>query len=236
MLTAVQLGLGSNPGKGMDDCKCIVPSRHEGTLNSRRAASPLMRLVEGEERWRPRVSSLKIGIPSSPPLCWTHHPHYHPPPAMPDVPLIHRALVAAREGDLQGLQLLRKKQELLQGLHDDFGATCVHYAARGGHVKVLEFLMNKCSMRANVRSFVGATPAHDAAAMGKLPALVWLLRNTDCTLWDRDKDGATVLHIAASILAVSEGISRAKRRILCSALLQRRHCEIRRMENSLCQK
>ncbi|XP_042905557.1 espin isoform X3 [Parasteatoda tepidariorum] len=116
---------------------------------------------------------------------------------MPEVPLIHRALVAAREGDLQGLQLLKKKQELLQGLHDDFGATCVHYAARGGHVKVLEFLINKCSMRANVRSFVGATPAHDAAAMGKLPAMVWLLRNTDCTLWDRDKDGATVLHIAA---------------------------------------
>lgn len=85
----------------------------------------------------------------------------------------------------------------LQGLHDDFGATCVHYAARGGHVKVLDFLVNKCTMRANVRSFVGATPAHDAAAMGKLPALVWLLRNTDCTLWDRDKDGATVLHIAA---------------------------------------
>ncbi|XP_054719548.1 uncharacterized protein LOC129229296 [Uloborus diversus] len=116
---------------------------------------------------------------------------------MPEVPLIHRALVAAREGDLQGLQLLRKKQELLQGLHDDFGASCVHYAARGGHVKVLEFLVTKCGMRANCRSFVGATPAHDAAAMGKLPALVWLLRNTDCTLWDRDKDGATVLHIAA---------------------------------------
>ncbi|GFY11894.1 uncharacterized protein TNCV_4973941 [Trichonephila clavipes] len=35
----------------MDVCKCIVPSRHGGTLNSRRAASPLVRLVEGEERW-----------------------------------------------------------------------------------------------------------------------------------------------------------------------------------------
>ncbi|GFX28570.1 uncharacterized protein TNCV_1153781 [Trichonephila clavipes] len=34
----------------MDICKCIVPSRHGGTLNSRRAASPLERLVEGEER------------------------------------------------------------------------------------------------------------------------------------------------------------------------------------------
>ncbi|GFV65416.1 uncharacterized protein TNCV_2638461 [Trichonephila clavipes] len=35
----------------MDVCKCIVPSRHGGTLNSRRAASPLVRLVDGEERW-----------------------------------------------------------------------------------------------------------------------------------------------------------------------------------------
>ncbi|GFV13466.1 uncharacterized protein TNCV_129641 [Trichonephila clavipes] len=35
----------------MDACKCIVPSRHGGTLNSRRAASPFERLVEGEERW-----------------------------------------------------------------------------------------------------------------------------------------------------------------------------------------
>ncbi|GFW97097.1 adipocyte plasma membrane-associated protein [Trichonephila clavipes] len=33
----------------MDVCKCIVPSRHGGTLNSCRATSPLVRLVEGEE-------------------------------------------------------------------------------------------------------------------------------------------------------------------------------------------
>ncbi|GFS98594.1 uncharacterized protein TNCV_2987261 [Trichonephila clavipes] len=35
----------------MDVCKCIVPLRHGGTLNSRQATSPLVRLVEGEERW-----------------------------------------------------------------------------------------------------------------------------------------------------------------------------------------
>ncbi|GFW46932.1 hypothetical protein TNCV_2982881 [Trichonephila clavipes] len=29
----------------MDVCKCIVPSRHGDTLNSRRAASPLVRLI-----------------------------------------------------------------------------------------------------------------------------------------------------------------------------------------------
>ncbi|GFU27152.1 uncharacterized protein TNCV_775711 [Trichonephila clavipes] len=34
----------------MDVCKCIVPLRHGGTLNSRRAANPLVWLVEGEER------------------------------------------------------------------------------------------------------------------------------------------------------------------------------------------
>ncbi|GFW10624.1 uncharacterized protein TNCV_4917431 [Trichonephila clavipes] len=35
----------------MDVCKCIVPSQHGGTLNSRRVASPLVRLVEREDRW-----------------------------------------------------------------------------------------------------------------------------------------------------------------------------------------
>ncbi|GFV01811.1 cullin-4A [Trichonephila clavipes] len=42
-------GLGSNPGEDMDVCKCTVPLRHGGTLNRRRAASPLVWL--GEERW-----------------------------------------------------------------------------------------------------------------------------------------------------------------------------------------
>ncbi|GFX03119.1 uncharacterized protein TNCV_4289021 [Trichonephila clavipes] len=35
----------------MDACKCKVPSRDGGTLNSLRATSSLVRLVEGEERW-----------------------------------------------------------------------------------------------------------------------------------------------------------------------------------------
>ncbi|GFV42677.1 hypothetical protein TNCV_840321 [Trichonephila clavipes] len=42
--------LDSNPGEDMDVCKCIVPLRHGGTRKSRRAANPLVRLVEGEER------------------------------------------------------------------------------------------------------------------------------------------------------------------------------------------
>ncbi|GFW19897.1 hypothetical protein TNCV_3562001 [Trichonephila clavipes] len=54
------VGLGSNPGEDMDVCKCIVPLRHGGTLNSRRAASPLVWLVEGSMpklgRWRWVVS------------------------------------------------------------------------------------------------------------------------------------------------------------------------------------
>ncbi|GFU47798.1 uncharacterized protein TNCV_4465421 [Trichonephila clavipes] len=34
----------------MDVCKCIVPLRHGGTLNSRRVASAHVRLVKGEEK------------------------------------------------------------------------------------------------------------------------------------------------------------------------------------------
>ncbi|GFW74463.1 hypothetical protein TNCV_2413621 [Trichonephila clavipes] len=43
--------MGSSPREGINVCRCIVPSWHRGTLNSRRAASPLATLVEGEERW-----------------------------------------------------------------------------------------------------------------------------------------------------------------------------------------
>ncbi|GFT06100.1 hypothetical protein TNCV_1595211 [Trichonephila clavipes] len=45
----VPKGLGSNHGGGMDDRKCTVPSRHGNTLNSRRATSRLVRLVDVEE-------------------------------------------------------------------------------------------------------------------------------------------------------------------------------------------
>ncbi|GFX54256.1 uncharacterized protein TNCV_3823551 [Trichonephila clavipes] len=45
-LTAVPLGLSLNPGENMDICKCIVPSQHGCTLNSRRVTSSLVRFGE----------------------------------------------------------------------------------------------------------------------------------------------------------------------------------------------
>ncbi|GFY03370.1 hypothetical protein TNCV_1173281 [Trichonephila clavipes] len=58
--------LESNTGDVKDVCKCIVPLRHGGTLNSSRATSPFVRLVEGEEKWEalltdPRVFLSKLG-------------------------------------------------------------------------------------------------------------------------------------------------------------------------------
>ncbi|PRD38890.1 UNVERIFIED_CONTAM: hypothetical protein NCL1_02688 [Trichonephila clavipes] len=44
-----------NPGEDMDVYKCIVPSRHGRSLNSRQAAIPLVSLVEGEERLRTEI-------------------------------------------------------------------------------------------------------------------------------------------------------------------------------------
>ncbi|GFS77388.1 uncharacterized protein TNCV_4566211 [Trichonephila clavipes] len=49
-LIAVPLGLSSNPEGSIDVFKCIVSLRHGNTLNFRRAASPLVRLLEEEER------------------------------------------------------------------------------------------------------------------------------------------------------------------------------------------
>ncbi|GFW52433.1 hypothetical protein TNCV_403611 [Trichonephila clavipes] len=53
----------------MDACKYVVPLWHRVTLNSRQAASRLVRLVEGEERrWAlttSRVFFLKIEVEPS---------------------------------------------------------------------------------------------------------------------------------------------------------------------------
>ncbi|GFX50496.1 HTH_Tnp_Tc3_2 domain-containing protein [Trichonephila clavipes] len=54
--------MGSNSGESMDVCKCIVPSRHWGTLNSHRAASPLVRLVEGEESQRIQAAQITTQV------------------------------------------------------------------------------------------------------------------------------------------------------------------------------
>ncbi|GFW83334.1 hypothetical protein TNCV_2544321 [Trichonephila clavipes] len=57
-------GLGSNLGEDMDVCKCIVILRHGVILNSRRAASSLVKLVDGEEGWKalsPGCSPSKLG-------------------------------------------------------------------------------------------------------------------------------------------------------------------------------
>ncbi|GFT30420.1 uncharacterized protein TNCV_2377121 [Trichonephila clavipes] len=56
-LTAGPWSLGSNPGEGMDFCKCILPVRHWSTLNIRRVASPFERLMEGGKRWKASDSS-----------------------------------------------------------------------------------------------------------------------------------------------------------------------------------
>ncbi|GFV74837.1 hypothetical protein TNCV_1040751 [Trichonephila clavipes] len=46
-----------------------MPVLHGNTINSHRTTSPLVRLVEGEERWEapdhPQVSFLKIGVETS---------------------------------------------------------------------------------------------------------------------------------------------------------------------------
>ncbi|GFU71510.1 hypothetical protein TNCV_1819921 [Trichonephila clavipes] len=78
-----RFSLDSIPGEDMDVFKCIVPMRHGSTLNGRRAATSLVRLVEEEKRCKMKrgergrevrgslppgfssVFSRKIGVESS---------------------------------------------------------------------------------------------------------------------------------------------------------------------------
>ncbi|GFW39060.1 kazal-like domain-containing protein [Trichonephila clavipes] len=59
----------------MDVCKCIAPLWHGGTLNSNRAASPLVWLVEREERLGVTAVSMAgcVFIPKCPEVCLPFH-------------------------------------------------------------------------------------------------------------------------------------------------------------------
>ncbi|GFX28154.1 hypothetical protein TNCV_424811 [Trichonephila clavipes] len=56
----------------MDVRKCIMPVGHGRTQNSRRAVSPLVRLVEGVERWT--VPGYPMCLPSK--LGWKRAKSY----------------------------------------------------------------------------------------------------------------------------------------------------------------
>ncbi|GFV84107.1 hypothetical protein TNCV_3037691 [Trichonephila clavipes] len=67
-------GLGLNPGEDMNVCKCLVPSQQGGTLNSRRAVIPLVRLVVRDVWWEapdlPGCSPSKLGRSCAKSYCY----------------------------------------------------------------------------------------------------------------------------------------------------------------------
>ncbi|KAM6921172.1 espin-like protein [Xenentodon cancila] len=110
---------------------------------------------------------------------------------------LHRAIQAARDGDLAALRDLASSGHLSPALSDDQGAGLVHHAARCGRLDCLQFLVRDVGLAANPRALNRATPAHDAAATGNIRELQWLLHQGGCNAEDKDAAGATALHLAA---------------------------------------
>ncbi|XP_062873348.1 espin-like protein [Trichomycterus rosablanca] len=111
--------------------------------------------------------------------------------------MLHQAIQAARQGDVETLRALHRSGGLRQGIADDQGATPVHHAARCGQNHCLRFLVMEARFQGNARARNGATAAHDAAATGHVQELQWLLGHGECRMEDRDGEGATALHLAA---------------------------------------
>ncbi|XP_040444214.1 espin isoform X4 [Falco naumanni] len=110
---------------------------------------------------------------------------------------LERALLAARQGDVEALRGLRAAGLLRPGLRDALGASPAHHAARAGRLACLRYLAAEATLRGDARARNGATPAHDAAATGNLACLQWLLTQGGCGVQDTDNSGATILHLAA---------------------------------------
>lgn len=94
--------------------------------------------------------------------------------------VLHRAIQAAREGDIEALRALHVSGCLSPTITDAQGASPVHHAARCGQLECLEFLVNDGCFPCHTRTKNGATAAHDAAATGHVRELQWLLRQNKC--------------------------------------------------------
>ncbi|XP_044055183.1 espin-like protein isoform X2 [Siniperca chuatsi] len=111
--------------------------------------------------------------------------------------VLHRAIQAARAGDLAALRELASSGHLSPAITDAQGAGPVHHAARCGRLECLQFLVSELGLAADARALNRATPAHDAAATGHIRELQWLVDQGGCNIEDRDAAGATALHLAA---------------------------------------
>ncbi|TRY91734.1 hypothetical protein DNTS_018979 [Danionella cerebrum] len=111
--------------------------------------------------------------------------------------VLHKAIQAACEGDIELLRTLKESGCLSPTITDAQGASPVHHAARSGHLDCLEFLVSKGCFLCGTRTRNGATAAHDAAATGHVRELQWLLTREECSIEDSDGEGATALHLAA---------------------------------------
>ncbi|KAM9357645.1 espin-like protein [Symphorus nematophorus] len=111
--------------------------------------------------------------------------------------VLHRAIQAARAGDLATLRELASSGHLAPAITDAQGAGPVHHAARCGRLECLQFLVSELGLAANALASNRATPAHDAAATGHIRELQWLADQGGCNIEDRDAAGATALHLAA---------------------------------------
>lgn len=96
--------------------------------------------------------------------------------------VLHRAIQAARAGDLAALRELASSGHLSPAITDAQGAGPVHHAARCGRLECLQFLVSELGLAADARASNRATPAHDAAATGHIQELQWLIDQGGCNI------------------------------------------------------
>ena len=103
--------------------------------------------------------------------------------------------VAAKQGNLENVQMLLKKDPELIDIKDENGKTPLHWACQGVHIKVVKYLIEN-GADVNVRDNNQIAPLHNIAARNHIKAAELLINNgTQVDIIDGDD--STPLHIAA---------------------------------------
>lgn len=114
--------------------------------------------------------------------------------------MYHEVFLAAKNGNVKGIEALQKKNPRLLKERTFEGNSILHVAARAGHFDMVEWILGnveRCRLMSGARNVDGDTPLHEAARGGNAEVVRILLQCNNCPSSKRNQFGESALLLAS---------------------------------------